>query len=125
MRFVALSVPSHVDKDDPVPLAQWGHISILPPLPTFENPAMVEDERLALANNFVVDACAFVDRVAHVLPCLPMRVVKSSRRLVAALAQSHGSPALEAINGKLAEIALAQDAPTSWQLVPAEPPKRH
>lgn len=31
----------------------------------------------------------------------------------------------EAINGKLGKIALAVDAPASWQLVRAEPPRRH
>lgn len=31
----------------------------------------------------------------------------------------------ETINGKLGEIALAVDAPASWQLVRAERPRRH
>jgi hypothetical protein len=31
----------------------------------------------------------------------------------------------EAVNGKLGEIALALDAPSSWKLVRAEPPRRH
>jgi hypothetical protein len=31
----------------------------------------------------------------------------------------------DAINTKLGEIALAHDAPASWQLVRADPPRRH
>ena len=30
-----------------------------------------------------------------------------------------------AVNVKLAEIALHHGAPSTWRLVPAEPPKRH
>jgi hypothetical protein len=31
----------------------------------------------------------------------------------------------EAVNTKLDEIALHHGAPSSWQLVPADPPRRH
>src|SRR5262245_57121599 len=63
----------------PIAFAQRADITELPPVATFLRVAVLQNERLASADDVVVNAYAVVDRVAH----LPSPQVASTRKLLA------------------------------------------